>query len=972
MAVPTIGLLITDITRTWTIQQWSGVLEGARRRGASLITFDGSHLSSPYGFNAQANVLYQLARSERINGLVVWTEGLVNYITEAEVSEFFGRFSPLPLVSVEHRVDGVPNILNDDFGAMRSLIAHLIEVHGYRRIAYIKHATSTHRAFDERYRGYVETLAEHGIPFDPALVSPPVEAEAPPVPLVLSEWMQRGRASEWNAIIAHNDLAALRVIRDLRSLGLPGSSAPAVTGFDDSEEGAVVNPSLTTIRPPFREMGVAAAETLLDMIEGKPVEGARTLQGELVLRRSCGCMDPAVAGAAAATRHGKPRRKGLPRSGQPRGVILPADLRKHIASSIDVKQAWQERLLEDFVAEIQGPQPGAFIRRLEALVNGIPGAGEMVPAINGWLSELRGRTVPLLDDESLRRAEDLFHRAQVLIGGAGQRQQRLVTLEALHREAGLREVEASLFTKFSVTSLMDGLAESLPRIGVHGFALSLYEDPPLYSYPDQAPEFSRLALAFKSDRRFNVAPGGQRFPTRLLAPPQMWPASEPFNLVAESLYCQDHQLGFALFEVGPQEGVIYESLRAVISNDLQGARLVEQEQRWTRQLQENERERRQLESMLHQAQKIEAVGQLAGGVAHEFNNILTAIMGFSSVLMMNMAKDDPRRDLVERTIAASRRAADLAQRMLILGRKDSSNASAMDLNEATRTSCRSLSAALGQKIELKFEPWRESVPVLADSMRIDQILVNLAANARDAMPDGGTVLVRLSCEQVDPSVQAPDLQPGVYAHLAFSDTGTGMDEMTRARLFEPFFTTKDVGKGTGLGLAIVWAIVEQHHGFIKVESQLGRGTTFDIFLPIHGPAAPAVERVHDVTSLHGSETILVAAGDGAVRAQIRSALERHGYSVIEAADGEDVAKRFAQHAKGIHLVLLDTMMAKIDGWEVALEIRRSTPQAKIVFMSEYAPSRFGREPLRIDDPRFLPKPFTVVQLLEKVRKALDE
>ncbi len=952
----TVGLLITDLTRTWTIQQWSGVLEAAHERGVNLITFDGSHLCSPYGFEAQANALYELARSERINGLVIWTEGLVAYSTPEEVGKFFQRYAPVPCVSVEHAVEGVPSVVNDDFRAMRSMIEHLIEVHGCKRIGYIKHATPLHHAFDERYRAYRETLAEHGIPFDPALVSPPVEAEAPPAPLFLSDWMRKGHAAEWDAIVAHNDLIALRVQEDLRSLSAPGSPVPAVTGFDDSEEGALSSPPLTTVRPPFREMGRAAVEALLDLIEGKRVQSARTLQGGLVIRRSCGCADPAVSGPAATSK----------RHGAPRELSTPEDLRGYVAAVIDVGRGSRRQLLDDFVAGIRGDETGAFVRHLEAIAE----ESEELPALAEWLTELRGVTVPLLEGEMLRQAEELFHRAGAVLQKAAGRQQRRFVLESLHREAALRDVQGSLFTKLSVGSLMDELASSLPKIGIHGFALSLYEDPLPYAYPDEAPQFSRMVLGMKAGRRFNLPPGGLRYATRAVVPQQMLPSTEPFNLVAEALYFQDRQLGFALFEVGPQDGVIYASLRKVVSNNLQGARLVEEEHVRTRQLQENDRERRQLESMLHQAQKLEAVGQLAGGVAHEFNNILTAIMGYGSMLMMNMTKHDLRRDLVERILSASRRAADLAQQMLILGQKDGGNLSVIDLNDTIKSACRSLAGQLGQKIELKFEPWRETVPVLADTMRIEQILVNLTANARDAMPQGGAVVIRISAEKIEPPAQALDRKPGTYAHLAFSDTGIGMDEMTRTRLFEPFFTTKDIGKGTGLGLATVWAIVEQHHGFITVKSQVDRGTTVDIFLPLHRREDRTEKE--GLTLLHGTETILVADDNQAVRDQTRSVLERHGYSVIEAADGEAAATRFGERAAEIHLVLLSTTIAKRDGWEVAHEIRSRAPAARIVFTGEYAPSRFGKEPLRVDDPRFLAKPFTADQLLDKVRKALDE
>jgi signal transduction histidine kinase/DNA-binding LacI/PurR family transcriptional regulator len=967
MSTPTIGLLITDLTRTWTIQQWSGVRDAVQARGVNLVTFDGRHLRSPYGSDAQANILYQLAISERIDGLVVWTEGLVGYMTPPEVVAFLARYAPVPLVSAEHEVEGFPNILNDDFGAMRSVLCHLIEVHGYRRIAYVRHATPLHRAFEERYRAYRETLVEHGISFDPELVSPPIEAEAPPAAFILADWMRKARASEWDAIVAHNDLSAFHALRDLRSLGTSLTRAPAITGFDDSEEGAAMNPSLTTIHPPFRQMGRAAVELLLDLMEGKTTQKTRTLRGELVVRRSCGCPDRTATGISAASAQGGSLARAAGKRGKPSAGTAPPDLTGQIASGITMSKPWHRQLLEGLVAETRGTK-GAFLRRLEESIQELAETDDGLQELGDWLSDLRASAVARIKGKPQRLAEDLFHQALVLVGEAAQRRQRRTALESLQREAALRNVEASLFSKFSVTNLMDELAFTLPGLGIPRCAVSLYEDPAPYAYPAQAPEHSRLALSFDPEGRLDLTSGNIRFPSRQLAPPQAWPSREPFDLVVEALYFQDRQLGFALFGVGPEQGAVYESLRAVISNDLQGAHLVEQEQRRVLQLRDSEQERRQLESMLHQAQKLEAVGQLASGVAHEFNNILTGIMGFSSILMMDMKPDDPHRDVVERILTGSRRAADLAQRMLILSQKNTARPTLIDLNETMRNSGTFLQTLLGEKIHFQFEPWEERVPVLADDARIHQVLVNLAENARDAMADGGTVRVRLSVEKIDSTGLAP---PGVYARLWFSDTGSGMDELTQARLFEPFFTTKEIGKGTGLGLAIVWAIIEQHHGFITVTSKPAQGTAFEILFPLQQSGSQPAEPFERDASLKGSETILIADDDPAVREMVRSVLQSHGYVVVEAQDGEEAIRCFTEREGGVHLMLLDTLMAKLNGWEVAQEIRRRAPESRIIFMSEYAPSRFGDEPLRVNDRRLLLKPFSASQLVEKVRMALN-
>ncbi|HTP58741.1 MAG TPA: ATP-binding protein, partial [Spirochaetia bacterium] len=771
-----------------------------------------------------------------------------------------------------------------------------------------------------------------------------IEAEAPPAAFILADWMQRERASAWDAVVAHNDLSAFHALRDLRSLGGKLERMPAVTGFDDSEEGLVMNPPLTTVRPPFREMAAAAVEMLLDMIQGKPTETVKVLRGELIVRRSCGCMDP-VAGASWS-------------GGS--------------SSAADEDEPSHQQLVQEVLAEAKGLGVGGFLRRLDALIEEAERTDEGLQDLGDRLSMLRAKTLAALEEEQRRRAEDLFHQGRVLVARANARRQKRLSLEALKREAALRNAEASLFSKFSVAGIMDELAAALPGLGIPSCSVSLYEDPAPYAYPDGAPEQSRLVLSFGPGGRLDTGTAGLPFPSCQLAPSPVWLSAEPFDLVAEALYFRDFQLGFVLFGVGPGQGEVYESLRAVVSNDLQGARLAEQERRHLLQLRDGEQERRQLESMLHQAQKLEAVGQLAGGVAHEFNNILTGIMGFSSILLMDMQGDDPRRALVERILTASRNAADLAQRMLILSQKNTARPGVIDLNAAVENSRASLAAVLGEKITLTVEPWKDRLLVLADGARIHQVLVNLAENARDAMTAGGTVAIRLSGETVGAEGRPPGFQPGRYARILFSDTGSGMDELTQARLFEPFFTTKDIGKGTGLGLAIVWAIVEHHHGIISVTSKPGAGTMFEILLPAEKAPGRPDKPFQPVDFLHGTETVLVADDDPSVRQLICSTLEQHGYMVTEASGGPEALHFFQQRGGQIHLVILDTMMAGVDGWEVAREIRSHSPDMKIIFTSQYAPSRFGREPLRVDDRRLLLKPFSAFQLVEKVRMVLDE
>jgi CheY-like chemotaxis protein len=262
--------------------------------------------------------------------------------------------------------------------------------------------------------------------------------------------------------------------------------------------------------------------------------------------------------------------------------------------------------------------------------------------------------------------------------------------------------------------------------------------------------------------------------------------------------------------------------------------------------------------------------------------------------------------------------------------------------------------------------------VRVDRDQIDQVLLNLSTNARDAMPHGGTVLVRVTCDQLGAAGEIPAAQPGQYAHLSFSDTGTGMDAGTLARLFEPFFTTKEIGKGTGLGLPVVWGIVAQHRGFITVKSEVGKGTTFDVFFPIV-PAEPDDPGIIQGTLLERrNATVFIAAHDPDLREQVRRALYERGYAFVEAANGVDAVERFQKLSGDVDLVLLDIALPRLNGWEVALEMRKCKPGTRIVFLGDFAPDRFGHESPHVDDSRLLLKPFTASQLTAKVQAALDE
>jgi PAS domain S-box-containing protein len=385
-------------------------------------------------------------------------------------------------------------------------------------------------------------------------------------------------------------------------------------------------------------------------------------------------------------------------------------------------------------------------------------------------------------------------------------------------------------------------------------------------------------------------------------------------------------------------------------------------------------EHRKLEMQYLQAQKMEAVGQLAGGVAHDFNNILTAIIGYGHIALMKMAQDDPLRLNIENMLEGADRAAHLTKDLLLFSRKQVSERKPVDLNKVIRKVEKFLKRVIREDIESKIILQDRPIMALADSHQLEQVLMNFATNACDAMQTGGAFTV--TTEQVHLNEDFTEShgygKPGTYAMITVSDTGKGMDEETRTRIFEPFFTTKEVGKGTGLGLAVVYGIIKQHEGFINVYSEPGKGTTFRIYLPIIAPETRELTREHqEETPSRGTETILLAEDDESVRSLSKTVLAEFGYTVIEAVDGEDAVIKFKENKDIIQLLLFDLIMPKMSGKEAYDEIRKIKPDMKVIFASGYAPDLVLQKASLENGALLIFKPVSPMKLLRMVRSVLD-
>lgn len=409
----------------------------------------------------------------------------------------------------------------------------------------------------------------------------------------------------------------------------------------------------------------------------------------------------------------------------------------------------------------------------------------------------------------------------------------------------------------------------------------------------------------------------------------------------------DRVFDFLAFQVSPRKV-------AVVLNDVTNRKKLEEEKiRW---------------------QKLESVGQLAGGIAHDFNNMLTAIIGYVSLLGAKIETTSPLKQYVDQILSVSEKSANLTSQLLLFSRQQIRSPHVVNLNELIKKMETLLEKIIGENIKFKISLTDKLLKVMVDAGQIEQVLINLCSNARDAMPHGG--ILTISTDALDLSEKNMKThrldQPGRYAHVAVTDTGIGLDEMACQKIFEPFFTTKEIGKGTGLGLAIVYGTIKQNRGSITVDSELGKGTTFNLYLPLsESPIEEAIVK-EVIAPSGGTETILVTEDNEEVRALTTHVLRESGYTVIEAVDGEEAVRKFEENKDRIDLAILDIIMPKKSGKEVSEAIRNIKPGVQFLFTSGYTADIITKAGIDEKGVYFIQKPCTPNSLLGKVREILDQ
>jgi signal transduction histidine kinase/ActR/RegA family two-component response regulator len=407
----------------------------------------------------------------------------------------------------------------------------------------------------------------------------------------------------------------------------------------------------------------------------------------------------------------------------------------------------------------------------------------------------------------------------------------------------------------------------------------------------------------------------------------------------------------------------------VVETSVENLRMQEERNQADEDRRKAESALRDSEAQVRHAVKMEAVGRLAGGIAHDFNNLLTVINGYSDILLSTASQDATSRQFVQQIRMAGERAATLTKQLLAFSRKQVMRPVPLDLNAGIANLHAMMSRVLGERIEVEQKLAPGLPPVFADPGQIDQVLINLLLNARDAMPKGGKIVIETAVAKPEQVEAIEELRSGSYVLLTLSDNGCGMDDETKAHVFEPFFTTKEPGKGTGLGLAMVYGIVKQSGGHIALESTKGVGTAFRIYLPKSDDAVQSAP-ARPAPALTSGETILVVEDDEAVRGVIRQLLQSIGYKVLEASDSETAMSAAAQHSGKIDLLLTDVIMPVTDGYELSKKIQESRPETKVCYISGYVDDKVIPQGVLDADVVFLPKPFAPNVLASRVREIL--
>jgi signal transduction histidine kinase/DNA-binding LacI/PurR family transcriptional regulator len=845
-----IGYLNSYIGQEWASLPWKGAVEAARENGVNLITFSGKMIVKERSRSDQANVIYDLAKSDGLDALIVWKGQLTMYLSDPEIAEFYDRFKK-PVVTVEGTLEGYPAVTYDNYLAMKEAIAHLIDVHGIERIGYLG-LVENHPGFTERFRAYRDILAERGLPYDGSLVCPWNQWESlndgGRTNEAVDAWLRDAYSLRMRGLVCSSDPTAAWAVERLNRIGLNAPRHVSVVGFDGFLLGMTAIPKLSSVRPAWEMMGAAAVGIAIKMAQGISVPAVNFIPSKFIVSRSCGCLDNNVLEAGSG-------REASGMAGSP-----PSQERALSEVFLDGRDQWvssSAKTLEDaFWAEASGVEGPGFIKSLNALLDDALRAEREAMPWQGAVSILRKRLGgSALDASKRRRAESLCDQARVAIGNAAEMQKARALLRINDRGTLENDLFRSLASTFDIGKLIEILSQGLPKLDVRACYLSLYEEPAPYRYPDPAPEWSRLIMAYDASGARRFGHRGLRFRTREIVPVELGASTTARHILVLPLYFEETQIGFVVFEADATllSGTTYSLLASQISAGLRGTFLIKEVMEKDAMLEETlsnlkekhgeleEAHNRLLENqkMLIISEKMASLGRLTAGIAHEMNTPLAAVRASIGVLkeLVGEYSDSigDSRVLPEDHRAIAQEMRKHADSALVSAEKGSGfirGIKRSTVNAATRPAAAFAAAPTiaDTLLILDFVFKRagcaldadlgEGITFFGDPNELNQIVTNLVNNAVEACPRGaGRVAVSLRPEGEGRAV------------LKVADNGSGIAPENLSKIFDPMFTTKPFGEGTGLGLSIVHELVEKFKGRLEVESEPGR-TVFSVFFPL--------------------------------------------------------------------------------------------------------------------------------------------
>jgi signal transduction histidine kinase/DNA-binding LacI/PurR family transcriptional regulator/AraC-like DNA-binding protein len=857
----TIGVILDNVAGESRSSLWPGIADTIQAHGSNLLCFTGGYLHDPHDFTLRGNIIYEMIDRHALDGLIIWTSSLSSYVGHESIEKFCARYRPLPMVSIGVILENTPSIVLDSYQGMCDMVSHLITVHHRQRIAFIR-GPAGHRDAEERYRAYCDVLQEHHLPFVPELVSPPFKWFDPGGQVLMSRLLDE-HPTHFDAVVGVNDGVAVEAMQILQARGIRVPEDVSIVGFNNTPLSRVVTPPLTTVPWRMYERGHQAAKLILAMITGEPVPDRVLLRANLVVRQSCGCIDPAVVQA----------RVELSRAEQP-SPIAARDYREQwlaiLEQTIEEKERYPEsvaQFLDTFLDALEGKPTDVFLPTLEKILRRVSALGGDASAWQMAVSALRRQILPMLlsNPQMMIRAEDLWHQARLMIGESAQRTRVYQEWFAGQRSDRLRKINQGLATRTSLAELMNILADELPRLGIMRCYLALYEDPA------QPTGWCRLRLAFDENGRQDLGTQGRRILARDLAMGSELPTDLPYQMLVAPLYFQDEQLGLVMF-TQLSVGDMYEVLRDEISMTLKGVMLAEENDRLYHQALEAQRTAQEGRQLAEQADRLKS--SFLSMVSHELLTPLVLLVGLSEMMLHEGSGNhpplpEPYRSDLTRIHLSAQQLGNLIRDVLDLTRSEVGQLkltqTPLNLGEVLR----SVILVGEQMARGKDLDWRVEIPetlpmVYGDASRLQQVALNLISNAVKFTSQGYIKLqVTVNFDEVT---------------ILIHDTGLGVPKPDQEAIFDQFRQSeRTIARGyggLGIGLAICQQLVELHGGHIGVHSSGDEngGSIFYFTLPVMSEQNPERMLAHP-----DSGSVLLLTEQANDDARLQEYLEREGF-----------------------------------------------------------------------------------------------